>query len=218
MEIIQEALLHPIGELHLYWSFADKISKGLTPYTDFFPEYPPFALYLFSIANIFGERWFTLMWYFMVALATAGTMILIKKLKANPYIFLSCVLPLGGLFWDRFDIFPAFFTILSVYLAKKGNLWSMVALSLGIMTKIYPVILLPVILGMFFVQSFKKSIMALILFVALMTLLIVPNREFIKILFKYHGNRGIQIESIKATPLLFKNSIVEWGHGTYEIR
>lgn len=211
-----EALAKPVGELTLYFSFADKISKGLTPYVDFFPEYPPFALHLFSLANIFGEMWFTLIFYLMVALAVLGMMIMIKKLKGNPYIFLCCILPLGGLLWDRYDIFASYFTLLSIYLAKKRNLLSIFALIAGIMTKIYPIVILPIILGMFMFQG--KFWKATLLFIIGMLMCILPQKKFIDVLFKYHGNRGIQIESIKATPLLFQDSIVEWGHGTYEIR
>jgi len=219
MEIIHiESLAVPWGELALYHSFADKISQGLVPYIDFFPEYPPLALTLFSIANLFGEQWFTLMWYGMALLATVGTMILIKRLNNNPYVFLACILPLGGLFWDRFDIFPAFFTLLSIYQAKKGNLLSLVSLFIGIMIKIYPIILIPVILLMFLVKSIKKFISASLLFIALIVIFILPNRQVIDTLFKYHGNRGIQIESIRATPLLFKDSITEFKHNTFEIR
>lgn len=213
-----ESLAIPWGELALYYSFAEKINQGLKPYVDFFPEYPPLALTLFRIANLFGERWFTLMWYGMIALATLGTMYLIRKLKHNPYVFLACVLPLGGLFWDRFDIFPAFFTLLAVYQAKKGSFLSVVSLAIGVMIKIYPIILLPVIIAMFLFKSVKRAIVALALFILLMVVFILPSKQFIDVLFKYHGHRGTQIESIKATPLLFKDSVVEFKSSTFEIR
>ena len=215
MEIIQERLSIPFGELGLYYSFAEKINLGLKPYIDFFPEYPPFALYLFRLANIFGVEWFTLMWYLMVFIATVFIAYLIKKLNGNFYIYLACILPLGGLYWDRFDVFPSMFALLSVYLAKKENISSFVSLFIGIMIKIYPIILLPVILGMFFVKNIKKMIFGLSLFILL---LIVTPKDFIKNMFSYHGHRGIQIESIRAIPLLFKDSVVEWKHGTYEIK
>jgi len=36
---------------------------------------------------------------------------------------------------------------------------------------------------------------------------------------EFHGNRGIQIESIRAMPkLLDKNSVVEFKHNTFEIK
>ena len=215
MEIIQERLSIPFGELGLYYSFAEKIGLGLKPYIDFFPEYPPFALCLFRLANVFGIEWFTLVWYSMIVLATIIIFYLIKKLNGNPYIYLASILPLGGLYWDRFDVFPAMFTLLSIYLAKKGNVLSFVSLFIGIMIKIYPIILLPVIVSMFFVKNIKKMIFGLSLFILL---LIVTPKDFIKNMFSYHGHRGIQIESIRAIPLLFKDSVVEWKHGTYEIK
>lgn len=214
-----EGILKPFGELTLYQGYGQKIMDGLKPYVDFKPDYPPFALVLFNMANIFGSQWFTLMWYGMISLATIGMMILIKKLKGNPYIYLACVLPLGGLYWDRFDVFAALFSLWAIYLAKKKNYWSFYILVIGIMIKIYPIILLPIILAMFWMESFKKAVIGLILFLFLLTIAICPQKEFLAGMYEYHGHRGIQIESIKAMPLLFKeDSIVEWKHGTYEIR
>jgi len=216
-----EGLLKPFGELALYQGYAQKMSEGLTPYIDFFPEYPPVALWLFKLANIFGAEWFTLMWYGMVALATVGIMVLIKKLKGNPYIYLACVLPLAGLYWDRFDVFAALFSLLAVYLAKRDyKVFPTIVLGFGIMTKIYPIILLPVILLMiFYKHSLRTAINSLIWFVIFMAIFISNSNGFVKTLFSYHGHRGIQIESIKSMPLLFKeDSTVEFQHGTYEIK
>ena len=214
-----EGLLKPFGELVLYQDYGQKIMDGLRPYIDFTPEYPPFALILFRLANSFGIEWFTLVWYGMVLIATLGMMFLIKRLKGNPYIYLACILPLGGLYWDRFDVFAALFSLWAVYLAKKGSKLTMFALIVAIMIKIYPIILLPVILLMLWKYSFKYAFFSFWIFIVTLMACIYPQKEFLDVMFKYHGKRGIQIESLKAMPLLFKEgSVVEWGHGTYEIK
>jgi Gpi18-like mannosyltransferase len=133
---------------------------------------------------------------------------------------LACVLPLGGLFWDRFDIFPAMFSLLAVYLATKKSFWSLPVLTLGILTKLYPVILLPVILG----SLLKRKGYFAILYGAFISLVFVgysflffPN--WFNCVFGFHGNRGIQIESIRSIPKLSdENSVVEFKHNTFEIR
>ncbi len=207
----------PWGELALYQGYAQNVGK---PYLDFQLEYPPLAFIFFKLANIFGKQYFTLMWYGMVVLAILISCLVIKRLKGNPYIFLACVLPLGGLFWDRFDIFPAMFSLLAVYLATKKSFWSLPVLTLGILTKLYPVILLPVILG----SLLKRKGYFAILYGAFISLVFVgysflffPN--WFNCVFGFHGNRGIQIESIRAIPkLLDENSVVEFKHNTFEIR
>lgn len=207
----------PWGELALYQGYAQNVGK---PYLDFQLEYPPLAFIFFKLANVFGKQYFTLMWYGIVVLAVLISCLVIKRLKGNPYIFLACVLPLGGLFWDRFDIFPAMFSLLAVYLATKKSFWSLPVLTLGILTKLYPVILLPVILG----SLLKRKGYFALLYGAFISLAFVgysflffPN--WFNCVFGFHGNRGTQIESIMAIPkLLDENSVVEFKHNTFEIR
>jgi len=210
-----EQLAKPWGELALYYDYASKIKEGLVPYADFFPEYPPLALWLFKTANIFGQQWFTLMWYGMVALAILATICMIKKLKGNPYIFLAVILPLGGLFWDRFDIFPALMSLLAVYLAMRGNLWSFFALAAGVMLKIYPILLLPILIGMFIKRGKHRELLIGLVIFAVSTFQLLSLNN----LWEFHGHRGIQIESIRAIPKLFnKNSITEYKHNSFEIK
>ena len=216
-----EGITKTFGELTLYFSYADQMMQGKKPYIDIPAEYPIGALYLFKLADIFGEKYFTLMWYGMVALATLGIALIIKKLKGNPYIFLAAILPLEGLFYDRFDIFPALFSIIAVYAAiKKKNIISIVALTIGILLKIYPIILLPVLIFIMVKNSgWGKMFLSMIIFGTIMLTIFFTQQPMIQRIVGYHGHRGIEIESVKAIPLLIKkDSIVEFKHSTYEIR
>ena len=225
MTLVEEILSTPRGELALYHSFADKLSQGMIPYGDFFPEYPPFSLPIFWLANVLGYRWFTLIYYVLVASFAGLLAFLIHKKGGNSYIFLAAVLPLGGLFWDRFDIFPAFFAFLAIYLMKKNVYMSSLSLSIGFLIKVFPAVLLPIVF--FSAWKQKKSIEAMSLFVfpiiAVLGTITLLGGSFKK-LIEFQGNRGIQIESSRATPLLLqhllydKELIVEYNHYTFEVR
>ena len=220
-----EQLAQPWGEIALYHDFANRIWQGQLPYKDFFPEYPPLSLFFFWIADVFGTQWFTIIYYMLITIFVFLLIILIQKKQGNPYIFLASVLPLGGLFWDRFDIFPAFFAFLSLYLVRKNIVLSSLSLGIGIMIKIFPLAFLPII----FFQAWKQgkllvSIFTLSMIIALTIIpILVYGGSFGKFI-EFQGKRGIQIESFRATPLLIqallgkKEVIVEYKHYTYEVR
>jgi len=202
-----EQLTKPWGELETYFKYATEGSA----------EYPPLAVGLFKIANVFGEQWFTLIWYGLVALAILFICLIIKKMKGNLYIFLASILPLGGLLWDRFDIFPALTTTLAVYLATVS--WGFLALPVlatGISLKIYPVLLLPIVMGMLIKRKEYRDLMVGLAIFALVVCFSLTNAKSV---LEFHKNRGIQIESIRAIPkLLNKNSVVEFKSNTFEIK
>jgi len=201
-----EQLAIPWGELGTYLRYANNGSL----------EYPPLAVGLFRIANIFGEKWFTLTWYGMVALAILLTCLVLKRMKGNFYIFLASILPLGGLLWDRFDIFPALITVLAVYLATNWGILALPVLAIGVILKIYPILLLPIVIGMLIKRG---KYLGLAVGSVAFTLIVWLGLAKSESVLEFHGNRGIQIESIRAMPkLLDKNSVVEFKHNTFEIK
>jgi len=201
-----EQLAIPWGELGTYLRYANNGSL----------EYPPLAVGLFKAANIFGERWFTLIWYGMVALAILLTCLVLKRMKGNFYIFLASILPLGGLLWDRFDIFPALITVLAVYLATNWGILALPVLAIGVILKIYPILLLPIVIGMLIKRG---KYLGLAVGSVAFTLIVWLGLAKSESVLEFHGNRGIQIESIRAMPkLLDKNSVVEFKHNTFEIK
>lgn len=200
-----EQLAKPWGELALYFKYA---SENMVP-----AEYPYPSLWLFKLANIFGEQYFTLVWYFLVATALLAVIWLVKRLKGNPYVFLAGVLPLGGLFWDRFDVFPAVLTLLAVYLAKSKSLFAFNVLSVAVLLKVYPIILLPVLVAMMIRdRGIKLALIGVFVFLIPMAF---TNWDFMD----FHKDRGIEIGSIRAIPkLLNENSVTEFRYGAIEIK
>jgi len=204
------------GELALYQGYAEK--SGV-PYQDFNLEYPPLALELFKLANILGEEWFTLMWYGMVLIAVLVTCLFIKKMKGKPFHFLAVVLPLGGLFWDRFDIFPAMFSLGAFYFAVAGSYWALPFLLTGVLLKIYPIILLPFVIGSLLVRGkITEVVFGLLVFVCGFALVYKNHPNWMNCVFGFHGDRGIQIESVRAIPKLINGGEVIYSHNTFEIK
>ena len=221
-----ENLAKTLGELNLYHDFAKHIQQGLFPYRDFPIEYPPLSLVFFQLAQVFGDKWFTLIWYLLVVIFVILIGVVIHKLKGNVYIFLSSILVLGGLFFDRFDIFPAFFSILAVYLLlKKKTVLAALILSLAVGIKIYPIVLLPLFL---IEKNVKKLFLSSLVF---LIVLIIPflvvlhggGREGLLKLADYNINRGMEINSFKSSYHLIKylmgkeKLMVNYNHSSYEI-
>ena len=226
--VIQEGLIKPWGELALYYDFAKRMAEGQLPYKDFFPEYPPLAMPFFRIPLVFGVEYYMLAYYGLVALFIVLTILVIKKMGGNPFAFLAPVLVLGGLFWDRFDIFPAFFTVFAVYLSmKKKVFWSSFVLSLGFLTKIYPLLLIPIIVWPF-IKEPKKLILSGIafiipIFIVLVVILGYGGKEGLLRFVQFQGKRGIHLESVRTTPLLIQylNGKIDlettYQHNTFEV-
>lgn len=217
-----EGLIKPWGELALYNKYATYLWEGKLPYYDFFIEYPPLCLPFFGVAQIFGEKWFILTWYGLIGLFVFLTFLIIKRMKGRGFAFIASVLPLAGLFWDRFDLIPAFFSLWAIGLLKKKNYpQSWFILSLGILIKVYPVVLIPYFLLKTPIRSLLKCLFSFsVLSVILLGIISwYGGLEGLKRFVNFQGKRGVHLESIRAIPYLLdrENSITEFQHNTFEI-
>lgn len=217
-----EGLIKPWGELALYNKYATHLWEGKLPYYDFFIEYPPLCLPFFGLAQVFGEKWFTLTWYAIIGLFIIGTLIIIKRMGGKRLAFMASVLPLAGLFWDRFDLIPAFFSLWAVGLLRKKNYpQSWFILSLGVLIKVYPIVLVPYFL---IKTPFKLILKCLFSFSVLFIMFLgiiswYGGLEGLKRFIKFQGKRGIHLESVRAIPYLLdrENSVAKFQHNTFEL-
>ncbi len=172
-----------------------------------------------------------LSYYALVAIFLVLTAMLIKKMKGNPFIFVAAVLPLAGLFWDRFDIFPAFFSLLALYLLTKKRInASFFVLSLGVLTKIYPIVFLPILVVRALLDfGLKKTLLAALFFILPIAIIIgnivsYGGGDGLKSFVEFQGKRGTHLESVRATPSLIKHLRGEieletvYEHNTFEIK
>ncbi|GCF11869.1 membrane protein [Dictyobacter arantiisoli] len=112
-------------------------------------EYPPLTLTVFSLPLFLPLTWYQATFAFIMAALVLYTYFVIRreglKGSAETYIFYMVV---GGcaLVTVRYDLLPAVLTLLSVIAARKRR-WTTayIALAFGVLLKIYPLLLAPVL-------------------------------------------------------------------------
>ncbi len=202
----------------VFFGYASKVVAGQVPYRDFPLEYPPLALVFFTLPRLVASNFpdynvayhaQVTIWN-LVVLATLTAMA--RRANGRPTIVLGAytifVLAVGPIILDQFDIFPAALTLFAMYAFQRGRPnagW--VALTLGTLTKLYPLLLVPVFalpaLRRRDVAALRRSVLVCIAtaVIALLPLLVVAPASIFRFL-AYHSNRGIQIESTYAGLLL----------------
>jgi len=146
-----------------YLGVGREVVAGLVPYRDFSFEYPPLALAPIvlpvALASIVGAQLDSVGYVLLLALenvAVVGATGLCLSWLARRgwsarspratflvYLGLVCATPI--LFW-RFDALPALLTVLALCaVAARRPVASGLAIAAGALTKLYPVVLLPVV-------------------------------------------------------------------------
>jgi hypothetical protein len=136
------------GDLDVFYGYATRIVDGAVPYRDLKLEYPPGALAAIvppalgePSEHAYAER-FELA---MLALFAAAILLLARRPRAAFVVALAPLL-LGPLVLKRFDALPMLLTLVALQLALRRRYeWSAVALGLGAAVKLYPVLLLPLL-------------------------------------------------------------------------
>ncbi len=140
-----------------YQDVAQRIAAGEVPYRDFYLEYPPASIPVFLAPHVAGgpyQRHFrVLMWVLAAAaiavmayvLAATGTSRL--RLYGGTALAGLAPIPLFALFYDLYDVWPALIALaaLAAVLSGRPRLAAGAA-GLGTVAKIYPILLLPLIL------------------------------------------------------------------------
>jgi len=154
-----EALFPDQGDVGLYLEYARQFANGSVPYRDFPFEYPPLALLPMAapyVAGFLGPislesyKWLFAGWEALLAVGLAvvlrriDTAVAGQRRPTLPWRFL--ILTAGAalaLTW-RFDLFPALLAVAAVWAVLDRRPASAgVALALGALTKLFPLVLLP---------------------------------------------------------------------------
>jgi len=210
-------------DVYFYWEHAYDIMHGAVPYVDFDTAYPPFSFVIYLIPYFFtpsetGFHYgFAAFTYLFTLLAIYGSFKFCDKRGIDhKYVYLTFLLLILGMnnfFIARNDTITTVFVILSLLLyADRKYTLSFILLALGIMTKIYPIFLLPVLLIPFLAnrdwKSFLKfgGITVLVCFIIELPFLISdPSTAFSYL--TQHSGRGVEIESVVAIPLMIVSMI-----------
>ena len=112
-------------------------------------EYPPLTLVPFSLALLFPLSYYQLAIAFIMALAAVfiyWLLLLYGPRGAALAFAISLLVGAVGTAQSRFDLLPAALTLLCVIAAERKHWTSAyVALAFGVLLKIYPILLLPVL-------------------------------------------------------------------------
>jgi hypothetical protein len=149
-----------VVDVALYQKYAQTMVSGLLPYRDFAFEYPPLALVPILLPVLLGggvTEDTTYRQLFALAISAIGmvtvivTMWSIVALRRSrrdtavaAVVLAASPLLLGPLMVGRYDLWPALFAAATIWLLATGRpRWAAVALGLGVLAKVYPVVLAP---------------------------------------------------------------------------
>ncbi len=200
-----------------FYNYSELIKSGLVPYKDFNFEYPPFALVFFLIPSIFTSDLGTYVilfgaeMIFFVLLTLYFMMKLAEKININRYFVAIIYLFFIMIYFDqmikKFDMAAAALTFMSFYFfcEKRYNL-SYGLMTLAAITKLYPVVLIPILFMMNLLGKEKNKVPIVLkgslVCVAICGLVMVPflmmSVSFSELFsfLTFHSDRGFQVESI----------------------
>jgi len=146
-----------IGDIRLYERYGQHVAHGLVPYRDFFFDWPPGAVVPVLLPALPGGAyidWFhaTLFVYAFATLALVHltlTGLEVGGRRLYAAVAASALLPcaLGAISINSFDYWPALFTVgaLAAFVRGRDRL-GLALLAVGIVSKVYPVVILPLVL------------------------------------------------------------------------
>lgn len=144
-------------DVRVYFEAASAILSGKVPYRDWFFQYPPASLLFFVPPRLVAQdlvqylRLFQLelmLLYWIGLVLTAKIARRLGQSLTQTLFLYSCALPLlGSIVVQRYDLAPAVVVLLTLaawLYDREGLTWFLLAL--GILTKAYPLFLLPLFL------------------------------------------------------------------------
>jgi hypothetical protein len=188
------------------------IMAGQIPYIDFECEYPPVALLLFIIPGLLFRALpsyyiaftvemllFDLLAIFLIIYIAKR--INISKVKALTGYTLLIAVAAGPIVTQRYDLAPAVMVLAAVaaFLAGKNKTaWGVLAL--GVMAKIFPIVVAPVFaIWLLVKKQYTRLFKGIAVFAGVVLLTIIPwlfmNASSLGSFLTYHMDRGLHAES-----------------------
>jgi len=228
-------------DLTIYRDYGQRLWAGAVPYRDFVVEYPPLALALLWLPATLTTDLPAYRALFALQLVVCDLLWLAAALwwwrRAAP-----TAIPWGLLvaqpFWlvlagraiavERFDLAAATVAALAVLLLAGGRpRWAWVALGAGVALKLYPAVLAPLFLLWLWRRRRPRQLALDLVACAGVPILatVAATRGqvgAIAVFFRYHLERGVEIESLYALPPLLARQFGAplarvTGHGAVEV-
>ena len=194
-----------------YWKDANPLFNGEIPIM----EYPPFSLVFMAIPRIFGwtpeayEVCYVIEVFVFMVIGLIYTDKLAQhfgKDRKNAMLAYSVLMVLLLEFvTDRYDIFPAVLTLMSIYyFVKDRYVLAFVLIAVGMMTKLYPAMVFPIYILLFAAKKdWGEAARGTLAFVITTLVIIVPvliiEPDMIWNFLNYHSDRPLQIETLAAS-------------------
>ena len=227
------------GDIDNYFGYASDVVNGMMPYRDFGFEYPPLSIVFMTIPRLFSSDqsvYSVLQALFSFVFFAIGIYYVYKIAERNKshngrmFFLLLLTLLLANIFViSRNDIYPTVFCIMSFYyFFDKRYTASWILISFAVMTKIYPIFIAPVLFMPFLLnKDYKNLLKGVIVCIATCVLISLPfiisDSSTAFSYLTYHAGRGLQIESVASSFILFFNIFspglvtVFFGHGSDNI-
>ena len=222
------------NDLSLYRQAGESILRGEVPYRDFFIEYPPGSLpafvppALFSASQASFIDLFSLEMALTLAVALLLTALGARRLRGSrAWILPAATFALAALLLypvavTRYDAVVALTLGLAVFFAALGGRYVSLAyasLGFGAAAKFVPALaVLPLAL------TRRGAMRGCAVFLAVVALFFVPfallGGQGLLQSFAYQAERGLQVESLAASVLMFFRSVTSiiFEHGAFEVR
>ncbi len=199
-------------DLQHYHRISLYLQAGQVPYRDFLLEYPPLALIPILIPQLFSPQvpldsvdyaiGFVMENLIVTSLLGVGLALIPHPRRQQTLIgYLVLTVLLAPLLPWRYDLFPSLLTLGGLLgIIFNFPLWAGIALGLGIATKLYPVVLLPLWL-LYFAASrdwggvVKLAVGAIATTIASFAPFWYLAGDSFTSFLTYHKDRGLQIES-----------------------
>lgn len=189
-----------------------KMLEGQIPYSDFACEYPPLALLFFIIPALF----FRSLSLYYIAFATE--MFLFDLLVIALIVYISRRLNIstvrsltaytlfiafvaGPIAIQRYDLVPAVLVLVALVALIKGKsktAWAVLAL--GVMVKLYPLVIAPLFAIWHIIKGqYRQLVKGMVVFLAIILVLVIPwviiDAQGLWGSISYHLERGLHAES-----------------------
>jgi Glycosyltransferase family 87 len=215
-----------IGDVRHYRAIAERILDGRIPYHQFFVEYPPGALPVFLLPTIgtsssgaygMAFRGAAIFAALVTLVVVARTVHVLggdraRTIASTVFVGIAPAL-LGSVFLLRYDIWAAALTSLATLaMVRRRTGLSAALLGLGAVTKVYPVLLVPLLL-LDAARRFGRAtaLRAACISAAVFVLVVGPFASFglggVAFSFKEQLTRVLEIESLGGTVLLAANRV-----------
>lgn len=236
-------LVRPLqGDPGVFMKIGNESAGGLVAYRDYAVEYPPLALVPIDLPRLLGgdsTEAYNLIFTLISLLLTLGTGAAVYWLARRRWsietpvnammLFTGLALAGAPLVLWRFDILPTFLTTLAlVAYAARQPVWSGLVLGFGVVSKLYPGVLVPVFaVAKLFERNVRQAALVIggaaiaVLVVMAETFLVAGNAAFS--FLTYQQDRGVEIESVSGGIALLMSVLgqaratIGWGFGSWQV-